>query len=164
MSEQNKPFVVTDRRKFTLDGEPRPDADPSPAREERIVPPPSEPITTPTPVAADSSAGVSPLGTDQQEDLPPALTEEQTSQAKFAYEATADRLDVAIRAANPGMDHLPQMTFDGLVQSVYMTAVMQLGGSTPEGEQPRVDLMGARQSIDMLAVLEAKTAGNLSEA
>ena len=47
---------------------------------------------------------------------------------------------------------------------VQPAAVMQLGGSTPEGEQPRVDLMGARQSVDMLAVLEAKTAGNLSGA
>ena len=35
MSEQNKPFVVTDRRKFTLDGEIRPDADPSPEPEPR---------------------------------------------------------------------------------------------------------------------------------
>ena len=33
MPEQNKPFVVTDRRKFTMDGELRPDADPSPASE-----------------------------------------------------------------------------------------------------------------------------------
>ncbi len=161
MSEQNKPFVVTDRRKFTLDGEPRPDADPSPEREERQPAP--EVVTPPiTPAPAEPTAGVEPVATDQQDDLPPALTEEQTSQAKFAFEATADRLDTAIRAANPGMDHLPPMTFDGLVQSVYMTAVMQLGGSTPEGEQPRVDLMGARQSVDMLAVLEAKTAGNLS--
>ena len=39
MSEQNKPFVVTDRRKFTLDGTPRPDADPSPEPEPRYVPP-----------------------------------------------------------------------------------------------------------------------------
>ncbi|WP_263383773.1 DUF1844 domain-containing protein [Granulicella arctica] len=168
MSEQNKPFVVTDRRKFTLDGEPRPDADPSPEREprpEHAIPSGPEPVAAPTPIsAADDTPGVEPPATDQQEDLPPALTPEQTSQAKFAYEQTADRLDVAIRAANPGMDHLPQMTFDGLVQSVYMTAVMQLGGNTPEGEQPRVDLMGARQSIDMLAVLEDKTANNLSEA
>ena len=162
MSEQNKPFVVTDRRKFTLDGEPRPDADPSPAREERIVPPPPEPITTPTPIAADSSAGVSPLGTDQQEDLPPALTEEQTSQAKFAYEATADRLDTAIRAANPGMDHPPAMSFDQLVQSIYMTSMMQLGAATHEGQQPQVDILGARQSIDMLGVLAEKTKGNLT--
>src|SRR2546423_1374997 len=35
MPEQNKPFVVTDRRKFTMEGELRPDADPSPEREER---------------------------------------------------------------------------------------------------------------------------------
>ncbi len=38
MPEQNKPFVITDRRKFTLEGEPRPDADPSPEREEREEP------------------------------------------------------------------------------------------------------------------------------
>jgi hypothetical protein len=61
------------------------------------------------------------------------------------------------------MDHLPPMTFDGLIQSVYMTSIMQLGGSTAEGEKPRVDLMGARQSIDMLSILEIKTKGNLTE-
>ena len=38
MSDQNKPFVVTDRRKFTSDGTLRPDADPSPEREAREVP------------------------------------------------------------------------------------------------------------------------------
>src|ERR1700709_253842 len=134
MSEQNKPFVVTDRRKFTLDGEPRLDADPSPEREERPIAPPE-----PQPTAADTAPGVEPPATDQDDPtLPPALTDEQIAQAKLAYDQTADRLDTAIRAANPGMDHMPQMTFDRLVQSIYMTAIMQLGGSTPEGEQPRV--------------------------
>jgi len=154
MSEQNKPFVITDRRKFTLDGEPRPDADPSPEREQRPV----------EVAAAPEPAPVEPPPAESDLDLPPALTDEQVSQAKLAYEQTADRLDTAIRAANPGMDRLPEMTFDRLVQSVYMTAIMQMGGSTPEGEQPRVDLMGARQSIDMLSVLAEKTKGNLSEA
>jgi len=156
MSEQNKPFVITDRRKFTLDGEPRPDADPSPEREQRPVEVAAAP--TPEPVPAQPTQAESDL------DLPPALTDEQVSQSKLAYEQTADRLDTAIRAANPGMDHMPEMTFDRLIQSVYMTAIMQMGGSTPEGEQPRVDLMGARQSVDMLAVLSEKTKGNLSEA
>jgi hypothetical protein len=41
MSEQNKPFVVTDRRKFTADGEPRPDAAPA-TEKERHDPPPVE--------------------------------------------------------------------------------------------------------------------------
>ena len=40
MPEQNKPFVVTDRRKFTIDGEFRPDANPSPERESVQRPPP----------------------------------------------------------------------------------------------------------------------------
>jgi hypothetical protein len=165
MPEQNKPFVVTDRRKFTLDGEPRPDADPSPEREHPVAAAP-QPVRTaperddsPTPEAL---AAVDGSDASSDPDLPPPLTPDQIAQAKLAYEQTADRLDTAIRAANPGMERIPEMTFDRLVQSVYMTAIMQLGGSTPHGEQPRVDLMGARQSIDMLSVLEAKTTGNLS--
>ena len=54
------------------------------------------------------------------------------------------------------------MSFDQLVQSIYMTTIMQLGGATPEGQQPQVDILGARQSIDMLAVLTEKTKGNLA--
>src|ERR1700722_3500615 len=152
MPEQNKPFVVTDRRKFTMDGELRPDADPSPEKEEREVRP-AEPATPPQ--AASPTAPAEP-------ELPPALSAEQTEQAKRAYEMTADRLDTAIRSANPGMDHPPAMSFDQLVQSVYMTSIMQLGGTTQESQQPQVDILGARQSIDMLSVLEEKTKGNLS--
>ena len=154
MPEQNKPFVVTDRRKFTMDGELRPDADPSPEKEEREVRS-AEPAPATPPQAASPTAPAEP-------ELPPALSAEQTEQAKRAYEMTADRLDTAIRSANPGMDHPPAMSFDQLVQSVYMTSIMQLGGTTQEGQQPQVDILGARQSIDMLSVLEEKTKGNLS--
>ena len=52
-------------------------------------------------------------------------------QSRLAFEATAERLDLAVRAANPGVDHPPPCTFEGLVQSVYMQAIMQLGGGTP---------------------------------
>jgi hypothetical protein len=43
-----------------------------------------------------------------------------------------------------------------------MTAMMQLGAATHEGQQPQVDILGARQSIDMLGVLAEKTKGNLT--
>ncbi len=56
------------------------------------------------------------------------------------------------------------MSFEQIVQSIYMSTIMQLGGATPEGQQPKVDLMGARQSIDMLAILAEKTKGNLTPA
>jgi Domain of unknown function (DUF1844) len=156
MPEQNKPFVVTDRRKFTLDGEPRPDADPSPEREERAVTP-VEPIAAAT--ASQPTGAVDATG---EPELPAGPTAEENEQARRAYEMTAERLDTAIRAANPGADHPPAMSFVQLVQSVYMTAMMQLGAATPEGQQPQVDIIGARQSVDMLAVLEAKTKGNLA--
>ena len=156
MPEQNKPFVITDRRKFNLDGEPRPDADPSPDKESR------EPIAAaPTPPPAPEPPATPPVE-EHEPELPPGPTAEQTEQSRRAYEMTADRLDTAVRAANPGMDHPPAMSFDQLVQSVYLTAMMQLGGATPEGQKPQVDLMGSRQSIDMLGVLEEKTKGNLT--
>jgi hypothetical protein len=158
MPEQNKPFVVTDRRKFTMDGELRPDADPSPEREERASTP-AEPVaaTAPQQPAAASSPETAP-----EPEMPPPPTAEENDQARRAYEMTADRLDTAIRSANPGMDHPPAMSFEQLVQSIYMTAMMQLGAATHEGQQPQVDILGARQSIDMLGVLAEKTKGNLS--
>src|SRR5260370_12085302 len=60
------------------------------------------------------------------------------------------------------MDHPPAMSFEQLVQSIYMTAMMQLGAATHEGQQPQVDILGARQSIDMLGILAEKTTGNLT--
>ena len=157
MPEQTKPFVITDRRKFTMDGELRPDADPSPEREEResTPAPPVSAAPEPQPAAASPE-------TTSEPELPPPPTAEENDQARRAYEMTADRLDTAIRSANPGMDHPPAMSFEQLVQSIYMTAMMQLGAATHEGQQPQVDILGARQSIDMLAVLAEKTKGNLT--
>src|ERR1700731_971516 len=157
MPEQTKPFVVTDRRKFTMDGDLRPDADPSPEREERE----SAPAPTPTAAEQPHPAAASPAPASEPE-LPPPPTAEENDQARRAYEMTADRLDTAIRSANPGMDHPPAMSFEQLVQSIYMTAMMQLGAATHEGQQPQVDILGARQSIDMLGVLSEKTKGNLT--
>lgn len=159
MSEQNKPFVVTDRRKFNLDGELRHDAAPSPENEEeRESAQTSRPVEVPPPPIDESLAEEA-----AQEDLLSGPTAEQAEQSRAAYEATTDRLDTAIRASNPGGDHPPAMNFETLVQSIYMTTIVQLGGATPEGQQPQVDLMGARQSIDMLGVLADKTKGNLTE-
>ena len=158
MSEQNKPFVVTDRRRFNLDGDLRPDADPIPEQDELETAQTAGPIDVPAAAVAENQAEEEDL-----EEIPPGPTAEQTEQSRAAYEATAERLDTAIRAANPGADHPPAMNFETLVQSIYMTTIVQLGGATPEGQQPQVDLMGARQSIDMLGILAEKSKGNLSE-
>ena len=167
MPEQNKPFVVTDRRKFTLDGTPRPDADPSPEREARpeaAAPPaaasPAPPLEFKSPAPSEPPA--QPPLPEADPDLPPLPTAAEMDQATAAYQQTTERLDTAVRAANPGMEHPPAMSFEQIVHSIYMTTIVQLGGTTQEGQQPKVDLLGARQSIDMLAILAEKTKGNLT--
>ncbi len=45
------------------------------------------------------------------------------------------------------MERMPEMrSFERLVQSVYMQAIMQLGGAAEPGQQPQVDLLPARAS------------------
>lgn len=159
MPEQNKPFVVTDRRKFAMDGSPRPDADPSPEDDsrERELAVSSQPEQV-QPEAAPEVAAAEPADTE----LPSGPTAREREQVNDAYQQTSDRLETAVRAANPGMERPPQMSFEQIVHSIYMTTIIQLGGVTKEGEQPRVDLMGARQSIDMLSIVAEKTKGNLT--
>ena len=56
------------------------------------------------------------------------------------------------------------MTFERFMASLYMSAMLQLGLMQEEGGQPRIDLLGARQTIDTLSLLSEKTKGNLASA
>jgi hypothetical protein len=163
-----KEFVVNDRRKFTSEGDLRPDAptsEPKAPRPEAIEMKAVEPKTSQTethgPQAVPDRVPEE-IAPGAEQELPPAPTEEQTGQAKAAYDATVDRLDTAIRAGNPGAQHMPPMTFDRFIQSLYMQAILQLGGAAEPGTTPQVDLLGARQSIDMIAVIAEKVKGNLA--
>jgi hypothetical protein len=58
---------------------------------------------------------------------------------------------------------LPPPTFEFLVFSLKMQAEMRLLGDVEtEGQEPVPDLMAARHAIDLLAMIEEKTRGNLS--
>ncbi len=55
------------------------------------------------------------------------------------------------------------MTFQTLIFSLSTTAMMQLGIlSHREGDAPQKDLPAAKQTIDILGVLQEKTKGNLT--
>jgi hypothetical protein len=95
-------------------------------------------------------------------EMPPPPTAEEKSEQATAYESSAQRVEDLLRAQNPTMGAQPPIKFEHLVQQLYLSALMQMGAATPEGQRPRVDIIGARQSIDLLGVLEEKTKGNLT--
>jgi len=178
MSDQPSGFTVTDRRKFTLDGALREGEETTPAASHEPAPEPKpklgpQLVETPPPIETEATApGLEPLPepedhTDDQIDDLPAPTAAETSQQDADYRASSKKLDDMISQANPGaresLGRNAEMNFDKLVQSIYMTAALQLGAGTQPGEQPRVDILGARQSIDMLSVLGEKTKGNLTD-
>lgn len=188
--EENKPFVVNDRRKFRMDGEPIEPrlADPVPPAPVELAPEaPSEaeadvkhaPIPfpvreaapetnaahmiTPVPEPAEDEVPLESAAAQEEDGKLPPPTPEEVEQVRAAYEATAERLDTMMRSQNLGGEHMPPMDFNQLVQSVYMSAMIQLGAGTQQGQQARVDLIGAKNSIEMLAVIQEKTVGNLLE-
>ena len=96
--------------------------------------------------------------------LPPPPTAQESHEQKAAYDASAQRLEDLIRAQNPAAGPQPPVGFEHLVQQFYVTAMLQMGAGTQEGQRPRVDIMGARATIDLLGILAEKTRGNLTEA
>jgi len=115
----------------------------------------------PEPTAAQAAKG----GSEQEEEqeLPPAPTAAESRQQKTDYDASAQRLEDLIRAQNPAVGPQPPIGFEQLVQQFYVSAMIQMGAGAQEGQRPRVDILGARTTIDLLGVLAEKTRGNLTE-
>jgi len=60
---------------------------------------------------------------------------------------------------------LPALDFSTLILSMASTAMVQLGVVPgPGGDAPAPDLDAAKQAIDILAILDEKTRGNLDDA
>ena len=96
--------------------------------------------------------------------MPAPPTAEESHKQKAAYDASAQRLEDLVRAQNPAAGAQPAMAFEHLVQQLYVTAMLQMGAGMQEGQQPRIDILGARATVDLLGILAEKTRGNLSQA
>jgi hypothetical protein len=112
------------------------------------------------PEETEPPAGEPSLGSE----LPPPPSAKETREQKAAYDASAQRLEDLIRAQNPAADPQPPVGFEHLVQQLYLTAMLQMGAGTQEGQRPRVDIVGARTTVDLLGILAEKTKGNLTSA
>jgi Domain of unknown function (DUF1844) len=187
MPEKPPTFTVTDRRKFTLDGELRDESTPSAADETKSSPAPVPP--TPAPQASTPSEAppgprlvtkaeaAPPLPVEKLEqpesaqpeeddDLLPEPTAEETAEQHTAYQQSSRQLDDLLRQSNPELGSsaaAAAVTIDHVIQSIYLSAVVAMGAAAEPGQKPRIDIIGARQSIDMLSVLQEKTKGNLTD-
>jgi hypothetical protein len=163
MSDTPK-FEVIDRRRMKAEEEQEskpvsvPEPPPPPAA-------PAAPAPGPRLVVSEPKAEAE-LETEEEgaPELPPAPTGDEIRQQKLAYDAASQRLEELIRAQNPAMGAQPPMGFENLVQQFYISAMIQMGAGGQEGQRPRVDILGARTTIDLLGILAEKTSGNLSEA
>jgi len=96
-------------------------------------------------------------------DLLPEPTAAESAEQHAAYRESSQQLDELLRQSNPGMKASGPVTIEHVFQSVYLSAVVAMGAAAEPGQKPRIDIIGARQSIDMLTVLEEKTRGNLDD-
>lgn len=170
MAEKEPQVAFIDRRKISSDGEIRPEAAASEHTQPQSEPAGKTEARPPIEMPrAASSAGVQESGPvpvppqgESDQGLPEGPTAQETAESNAAYQQTTQQLDDLLRAKSPDAARLGPVGFEHLVQSMYMTAMMALGAGTQPGEKPRIDLMGARQTIDLLAVLDEKTKGNLT--
>jgi hypothetical protein len=180
MSDTPK-FEVIDRRKFKAEHEEEVDqqarsateaaatleeAKPEPARPETSSGGPRLVVNEASTERAIQDAGAAP-GQGESEpamgEPPPAPTAAESQEQKTAYDGASQRLEDLIRAQNPAMGAQPPVTFESLIQQFYLSAMIQMGAGTEQGQRPRVDILGARTTIDLLGVLAEKTKGNLTD-
>jgi hypothetical protein len=132
---QKEQIKVTDKRIFTADGEIREEF------REQIKPadPDARPIEKPAPAAPE-----------------PKKTEQKPEPADRRGTGGERRRSLADQAANPGTP------FADFLEPLIAQAFMSLGMlPNPYQPQTKPDIGAARQMIDILSLLQEKTAGNL---
>jgi len=156
-------FKVTDRRLFTSDGELRtevaeqveaPKVDAPKAATPTVAKDASAAATMPTPQAAEAVEAA-----DREMPTPPTSAE-QEAQAT-AYKQSSKDLDSQVELSGHSAKDF-EITFERFLAQLYMTAMLQLGLMREQGGQPRIDIIGARTTIDTLTLIAEKTKGNLT--
>lgn len=147
-------FTVTDRRRFSSEGDLKNEASQTEPQER------TGPVEIKTDAKPDSKSPKQPKASE----IPPAPSSAEQKASHDAFKKSSQQLDRQLRSQLGGRAQDFEMTFERFVASLYMSAMMQLGLLREEGSQPRVDLFGARQTIDTLVILRDKTKGNLTAA
>jgi len=155
--QEQSSFTVTDRRLFTSEGELRKEV-----TETEDTPPTKPAAPSPAaPAAATEQAIPAPAKSAKDADIPPTPTASEQQAQADAYRKSSKELDSQVELNGHSAKDF-EMTFERFLASLYMTAMLQLGLMREQGAQPRVDIIGARQTIDTLSLIAEKTKGNLT--
>jgi Domain of unknown function (DUF1844) len=160
---QESGFTVTDRRLFTEDGELRKDVPDETEAAKAAAPPASAATAAKETVPTSGSVAAFPTERDgiAGQAIPAAPTAAEQQVQADAYRASSHELDSRVELSGRSAKEF-EMTFERFLASLYMTAMLQLGLMHQQDEQPRIDIIGARQTIDTLALMAEKTKGNLT--
>ncbi len=159
--EKEPEFTVTDRRKFTVEGEPLPQTSTPETNNEETQPEP-RPTAQPAPPPPVAAAA------QPEPPQPPPPSAQERKQQADQYQKSTRQFDSHLQREldSQGQGHKAsdfEITFEKFLASLYMTALMQLGLVHEPGGQPAADLIGARQTIDTLSLIAEKTRGNLTQ-
>lgn len=155
--KQESGFTVTDRRLFTPDGELRSEAT------QEVETKKDESSPRAKEASAANVQAPSPAKTSEvpDRDIPPPPTAAEQEAQAAAYRQSSKDLDTEVELSGGSAKDF-EITLERFLASLYMTAMLQLGLMRQQGEQPRVDIIGARQTIDTLSLIAEKTKGNLT--
>lgn len=135
---EKKGFKVVDRRRFTEEGDERSGPDVAPAEPPRK----DAPMPMAAPPAPQAVAKAPPAQSAKPDATKPAGTPQQ--------------------ATKPAAEAAGALSFSLFVQSLAQQCLMQLGLMPWPHGQREMHLEQARDTIDILAMLKAKTVGNLN--
>lgn len=141
MSDDQPTYKVTDRRLFNADGSPR------------DLPPEEKPEPQPEPVTANAAAAAASVEAQAQPVEPagtlPPVESESEAEEEFTEEELAEARDPA--------------GFVSFIMSIASNAASALGMMEhPVTHQREVDVELGKHWIDVLGMLQKRTAGNLS--
>jgi len=162
--KKREEFVVQDRRKFTSEGDLRSDVPTS--EEERPQPASTEPPKAEAPKVNKVAEMPTPppqVTGESESEIPEAPSAEEQHAQHQDYKAAGTKIDDLISQQGGKLPADLEASFEKLVVSLYMQAMMQMGMIREENAPPRADIIGARHTIDMIALLGDKTKGNLTD-
>lgn len=93
-----------------------------------------------------------------------SLSGDSTSSASYERPASASTQQFTVQDSPPPHEEAESVSFTSFVMSLATQVLMQIGEmAAPNGIEIPVDLEAASQTIDIMAMLQRRTRGNLSQ-